>query len=94
MIVKHAFTGSRLSKTGNLTSREPNKVATYLKQNSTTVVLDGVNNILNNNRNECIMFDLGQMDHLFEPVDKESDNSDSDSVNSYLANMGKNVNAW
>ena len=61
MIVKHAFTGSKLSKTGKL---RPNKVATFLKQNSAT--LEGVNNVLNNNKNECVIFDLSLLDHIFK----------------------------
>ena len=54
--------------------------------------MDGVNNVLNNNRNECIMFDLNKMDHIFESL--PANESDSDSVNSYMARMGKHLNAW
>ena len=54
--------------------------------------MNGINNVLNNNRNECIMFDLNKIDHIFDT--SSGTDSDSDSVNSYVARMGKNLNAW
>ena len=45
--------------------------------------------------NECVMFDLNKMDHIFEKYEKNDDSSSESSQNSYLENrMGLNLNAW